>query len=166
MQRSSLILLITLLPLFAAPAVAENGPITVEADRLELNQQTGISLYQGNVKLQRDTLLLLADKLELHSNGKRVELAIADGSPVEMERRDETTGELIRARARHAEYRFDNGQLELKGEAHLWRGSDEFSGERLIYDSGKKLVKAFGDKQNRDNGRVRVIIQPTEDGQQ
>lgn len=153
---------LALLLSLAAHAAEEDGaPITVEADRLELNQKSGVSVYQGNVRLQQDTLLLLADRLELHSKGGRLQQAVADGSPVRVERTDPQSGELTRAEASHMEYRFADGLLELMGNAHLWRAGDEFSGKHLIYDTGKQLVRAFGDKERQgDNGRVRVILQP------
>lgn len=147
----------------ALPAIAADDasqPISVEADQLELNQKTGISIYTGNVRMQQGSTLLLAERLELHSVNKQLKEGYADGTPAHMEQVDPETGELIRAEALHMEYRFDDGQLVLKREAHLWRGGDEFSGSHLIYDKANKSVRAFGDKKNNGDGRVRVILQP------
>lgn len=167
MQRNSAGLVLLLLSLVAPAVNAEeaSSPLTVEADQLELNQQTGVSIYQGNVRMQRASMLLQAERLELHSDGNRVQLAIADGEPVHLERDDPQSGEQIRAEATHMEYRIASGQLELRGEAHLWRGGDEFSGNHLIYDSSKRVVRAFGDKKSDDDGRVRVILQPEQETQ-
>lgn len=162
MQHRNACLLAILLSL-AIPAWAADDasqPIAVEADQLELNQKTGISIYTGHVRMQQGSTLLLADRLELHSVNKQLEQGYADGTPAHMEQLDPETGEMIRAEALHMEYRFNNGQLVLKGEAHLWRGGDEFSGNHLIYDKANKSVRAFGDKQTDGNGRVRVILQP------
>ncbi len=154
-----------LLLAFSAVATAETtGPIKVQADRLELDQKQGISLYQGHVRLQRDDTLLQADRLELHSKDGKVTLAIADGEPVHMEMRDPNkNGQTGRAEARHVEYRFDDGLIELQGAAQLWRDGDHFSGERLLYDDKKQQVRAFGNEQTRD--RVRVILQPEKEQQ-
>lgn len=162
MQRNSIAVIALTLSLFSLSLAAETtpppSPITVEADSLELNQKSGVSVYQGHVRLEQKGMLLESDRLELHNEGKKLHRAIADGSPVHLEQTDPQTGERMRAEALHMEYRFADGQLELEGEAHLWRGGDEMSGNHLIYDSSKRTVKASGDKQG--NGRVKVILQP------
>jgi len=153
------VLLLALLTPLSLVRAQSGGPVTVEADRLELNQKTGVSIYQGNVKLQQKGMQLQSQRLELHNDGKQLKQAIADGEPVRLEQTDPQTGELTRAHASHMEYHFDDGLLELKGEAYLWRGNgDEFSGNHLIYDANAHTVRAFGDKQG--NSRVKVILQP------
>jgi lipopolysaccharide export system protein LptA len=165
-NSGSLLALLLLLPSLSAVAETgtNTGPITVEADRLELNQKSGISIYQGHVRLEQKGMLLQSDRLELHNDGKKLQLAIADGTPVHLEQTDPQTGELTRAEAQHMEYRFSDGQLELTGKAHLWRSSDEMSGNHLIYDSTNRTVRAFGNKQG--NGRVKVILQPEKESGQ
>ena len=157
----------TLLLLFGyAAAVAETtGPIQVEADRLELDQKKGVSLYQGHVRLQRGKTLLRAERLELHGASGKVTLAIADGQPVHLEMRDQESGRITRAEAQHVEYRFNEKQIELLGKARLWRDGDRFSGEKLLYDDGKQQVHAFGNNEQ-NNGRVRVILQPEKEQKQ
>lgn len=153
-----------LLLAFSTITTAESaGPIKVQADSLELDQKKGISLYQGHVQLQRDDTLLKAERLELHSKNGKVALAIADGEPVHMEMRDSKSGQTGRAEARHVEYRFDDGLIELQGAAQLWRDGDRFSGERLLYDDNKQQIRAFGNEQTKD--RVQVILQPEKEQQ-
>jgi lipopolysaccharide export system protein LptA len=154
-----------LLLLFCATAVAEsNGPIQVEADRLELDQKQGISLYQGHVKLQRGDTLIKAERVELHGKDGKVTLVIADGTPVHLEMRDPQTGKITRGEAEHAEYRLEEGMLALQGTAQLMRDGDRFTGERLLYDNNKQQVRAFGSEQG--NGRVQMILQPEKELQQ
>ncbi|MGM0593130.1 MAG: lipopolysaccharide transport periplasmic protein LptA [Pseudomonadota bacterium] len=166
MQRRNLPLLALLLGLTLSAGAATPGtaPITVEADQLEMDQQSGVSLYLGNVLLQQQGLELKADRLELHSQDGRLQAAYADGSPVEMQQQESDNGQLIRARALHMEYHFADGTIEFQGDAQLWRGGDQFSGEHLIYDSQARTVKAFGDAQRNEEGRVRVILQPATAG--
>jgi len=154
-----------LLVFCCSPALAETkGPIQVEADRLELDQKNGTSFYKGHVRLQRGDTLLQSERLELHSRDGKITLAIADGTPVHLEMRDPQSGRMTNGEARHVEYRFNKGSIELQGEAKLWRDGDRFSGERLVYDDNKQQVRAFSDDKN--NGRVRVILQPEKEQQQ
>lgn len=158
--NSALLLLI----LCSATAVnAAEKTIHIEADKLELDQKKGFSLYQGHVRLQRGETLLQADRLELHSKAGKVTLAIANGAPVQMEMRDTQTGKTDRAEANHVEYRLDDGMIELQGTAQLWHDGDRFSGERLLYDDNRQQVRAFGNEQTKD--RVRVILQPEKEQQ-
>ncbi len=157
-------LLCLLLPgmLWAAEA-PERSPITVEADRLEMNSASGVSQYQGNVIMTQGTLLLRADQVILHSRGKTLQRAEASGAPVYLERPDPQSGELIKAQAATIDYRIPEGFLEMKGEAHLWRGKDEFSGERIVYELDERVVRASSGKSAEErNGRVKVILQPAQ----
>ncbi len=157
--------LLLLLPGLLLAQQPSREPITVEADRLELNSKSGLSTYQGNVEMRQGTLLLRADKVVLHSKGSNLQLAVADGTPVYLERPDPQTGELLKANASHMEYRIGEGVLEMKEQAHLWRGKDEFSGDHIIYELNKRVVRAFGEKNGKDEGRVRVILQPRKEEQ-
>lgn len=163
LTRTALALLLMGLAVTSVLAQPGNAPITVEADQLEINQKSGVSTYQGDVRLQQQTLLLLANHLELHSDQDGVKQAYAEGAPVHLEHRDPETGALTRAEASRMEYRLGEGVLELKGNARLWREGEEFSGSHLIYESDTQVVRAFGDKQGEENGRVRMILQPNKD---
>lgn len=162
MRLHARLLPLLLLPglLWAAETPPQQQPITVEADRLEMNNASGISHYQGNVVMTQGGMLLRADSVTLHSRGSDLQLAVAEGSPVYLERPDPQSGELIKAHAAHMEYQIQEGLLEMNGEAHLWRGKDEFSGEHIVYELDKRLVRASGQKAGEEGGRVKVILQP------
>lgn len=153
-------LLLLLLPMLAS-AAAPVQPITVEADRLEMDNASGTSHYQGNVVMTQGGMVLRADSVTLNSQGSELQRAVANGSPVYLERPDPQTGEVIKATAAHIEYQIAKGLLEMSGEAHLWRGKDEFSGEHIVYELDNRIVRATGQKKNgEEGGRVRVILQP------
>jgi lipopolysaccharide export system protein LptA len=162
MKRNSFVPL--LLAFCCTSALAETtGPIQIEADQLELDQKKGISLYQGHVRLQRGDTLIQAERVELHSKDGKVTQAIADGTPVHLEMHDTQSGKTTRGEASHVEYHFNEGSLELQGKAQLWRDGDRFTGERLLYDSNKQQIRAFGS--DKKNGRVQVILQPEKEQQ-
>ena len=92
----ALLLALPLVPLHASETPA---PISIEADRLEISQQDGRSLYQGRVVLQQGELRLEADTLQLQQLQGQLQRAIADGTPVRLQLRDEQSAQLIRAQA-------------------------------------------------------------------
>lgn len=156
-----------LLPgLLLAQGQLSQQPITVEADRLEMSSESGLSTYEGNVEMRQGSMLLRADSVVLRSSGTDVQVAVAQGKPVYLEHTDPETGERLKANASHMEYRIADGLLELRQEAHLWRGKDEFSGDHIIYELDNRIVRAFGQKDSKEDGRVRVILQPRKEEQQ
>jgi len=159
---SALFLLVLPMVSSAAEPAAPTQPITVEADRLEMDNASGTSHYQGNVVMTQGGLVLRADSVTLNSKGSALQLAVANGSPVYLERPDPETGEVIKASASHMEYQIAKGLLEMSGQARLLRGKDEFSGEHIVYELDNRIVRATGkSKEGEEGGRVRVILQPS-----
>lgn len=150
--------LLLLLPLLVAAAPA---PITIEADRLELDQKHGSSHYQGNVVLQQGGLQIKADSITLHTVNKKLQRAVAKGQPATLLQQGDTPESAMRAEAQLMEYHPQGERVELQGEARLWRNGNEFSGEQISYDLKQQLVKASGSGQG--DGRVRVLLQPQGD---
>ena len=73
-RLSSLVLLLCLVPLLAAPGVrpaagqeAEKGetPIEIEADMLEVDREAGTALFSGSVRATQEGLRLHADRLKV-----------------------------------------------------------------------------------------------------
>lgn len=152
--------LLLLMPGLLAAQGIPRAPISVVADRLEMSSESGRSTYEGNVEMRQGNMLLRADSLQLQSSGTTLQRATARGKPAILESTDPQTGEQLKANAAHIEYRISEGVLELKEGAHLWRGKDEFSGDHITYELDKQVVRAFGQKNGSEDGRVRVILQP------
>lgn len=155
MTRLSASLLLLLPGMLLAQEIPRE-PVSVVADRLEMSSESGRSIYEGNVEMRQGSMLLRADSLQLQSKGTTLQAAIARGKPAILEQTDPQTGEQLKASASLIEYRINEGKLELKEGAHLWRGKDEFSGDHISYELDKKVVRASGKK----DSRVRVILQP------
>ena len=152
------LLLLVPLTLAAEQTAQKPAPITIEADRLELDQKRGRSHYQGNVLLQQGGLEIRADSITLHTVNKKLQRAVAKGQPATLLQQGETEDETMRAEALRMEYRPQSEQVELQGQARLWRNGNEFSGEQISYNLKQQLVKASGSEQG--DGRVRVLLQP------
>jgi lipopolysaccharide export system protein LptA len=159
-MRISLSLLLSALFSTTLMATEPPPPIIIEADRLEISQLDGRSLYQGNVQLQQGEMLLQADTLEIRQREGQLQRVIANGKPAQLRIRDEQSGQLIRAEAAFMDYQLDLAQIEMKGDAVLWRGQDEFHGQYLLYNFEQRSVQASGRPNDTDNnGRVRIILQ-------
>lgn len=163
MHRWPLSLLLLLpLALAAAPAAPPSAttPVTIEADRMELDQKNNTSRYQGHVILVQGSLRINADSITLYSTGGTLLRAVVDGSPATLQQQGADEAQTMRARATQMEYLPRDGVIELRGQAQLWRGGNEFNGEQIRYDLKQQLVRATGTSQGSDTGRVRVLLQP------
>jgi lipopolysaccharide export system protein LptA len=146
----------------AAPALETDReqPILVEADGVEINDRSGVSTYTGNVVIRQGSIRIEADRVTVHQKQPESDKVIAEGDPVRFQQQPDD-GELIKGRARRAEYQVDSELLYLVGDAWLSQGSDSFASDRITYDRGRALVKAGASAQGKQ--RVRVTIEPRGD---
>ena len=146
----------------AAPAFAlssdKEQPINVEADSVEIDHNTGISVYTGNVTLTQGSIHLDADTVTLYSRNNDIEKAIAEGKPAHYRQRPDGKSEDVRAQSLRMEYYTGTGKLVLLDGAHVWQEQNQFSGNRIEYDVERSVVNASKAKSGRE--RVQVIIQP------
>ncbi len=77
-------LLLTGLTLLPTIALAQTGRLTVDADRAELDESQGYSVYSGNVQLQQQGIDLTGDRLTIRrpSNGQL--RATMEGQPARL----------------------------------------------------------------------------------
>lgn len=141
-----------------ALATDQDQPIAIEADSLSIDDKQGVSTYRGNVRVTQGSIEVLADTVTVKSPGRELKEVICVGAPASFRQQlDGEDGE-VRAAAQTIVIYPPEDRVVLTGNAHLWRGKNEFSGNRIEYDSAKDIVRASaapaGDQ------RVRVIIQP------
>lgn len=166
-SRCSLILLPLLLAATglagAAPATQEASrpqPIQIEADRAEITEQSGVSLYSGRVSLKQGDLQMEGERLEIRRDSKTGDIqAVLTGKPATL-RQPTDTGEMVNARAERINYLSSDKSLDLQGGAEFVRGRDRVSGQSIRYDANAKKILASGP--NQSGQRVQIVIQPGE----
>ncbi|MEO6696962.1 MAG: lipopolysaccharide transport periplasmic protein LptA [Gammaproteobacteria bacterium] len=146
----------------AVPAYAllsdKEQAINVEADSVEIDHKQGVSVYKGNVTLTQGSIHLDAEIVTLYSRNNDVEKAVALGKPAHYRQRPDGKAEDIRAEAQQMEYYTATGKLILLEGAHVWQEQNQFSGNRIEYDTERSVVNASRAKSGKE--RVQVIIQP------
>src|SRR5690554_7145276 len=98
MKRMPALLLCLLLPLVAAPTLAQSrdaeAPVEVEADRLDLDDRAGTAVYTGEVDIRQGSMRLTGDRVEIQRNAQgQLSRAIATGERAYL-RSEEHTSEL------------------------------------------------------------------------
>ena len=164
MNRNLLIAALLLLNAGQLHALPEDRkqPITLKAARVEIDQKNGVSTYEGGVELQQGSMAITATRIVVHHKNNEVSHIEADGAPVKIRQRPAPGKEETRAEARHIEYDLRAATVRLTGQAHIWQEGNEFSGETIIYDSQRGMVRASGSEQKGEQKkeRVEVILQP------
>lgn len=133
-------------------------PVHIEADNAELDDQSGVSTYRGNVIITQGTMRITGDQVTVYTNAEgALQRAVSVGKPATYQQRPDNKPEDVKARALRMEYFADKDTVILTDEAHLWQGPNTFTSKKIIYDVANDRVDA-GKETGGD--RVRITIQP------
>lgn len=161
MNRSAylaIFMITLLLPMRAwALSTDRDQPMTIEADRVELDDAKGISTYHGNVKVTQGTLVLTGDLMTVHSKGNDVQKVIMLGNPATYRQRPDGKDQDVRAKSERMEYYTDPERVILLKQAEVLQRGDILRSERIEYDVARDHVNAGTSKPDE---RVRITIQP------
>lgn len=153
-----LLLLLAFLPGMACALSSDREqPMHIEADQAELDEQQGISIYIGNVKVTQGTLVLTGDHMTVYNQGEQIEKVILLGKPATYRQRPDGKDEDMHAKALRMEYYAQPERVILLQEAVAWQGKSTFRSDRIVYDVPQDRVNA-GDSSG--DQRVHIILQP------
>ncbi|TNF36391.1 MAG: lipopolysaccharide transport periplasmic protein LptA [Gammaproteobacteria bacterium] len=146
----------------AAKTSDNDQPLHIEADSVEIREQQGVSIYRGNVSIQRGTMQIHGELIHIYSRQGVLEKIRVEGSPAKFRQLNDLDEE-ISAQCRQMEYQANNGTLILNQEAILVQNRNQFSSEQIIYDTRKDIVQA-GNQTTPDASeqpqRVTITIHP------
>jgi lipopolysaccharide export system protein LptA len=179
MPRRSLtppvVLALAVLVAAVAPARAEKAdrskPMVVEADRsATVDLQNQALVYSGNVVLSQGTMLLRAERVEMHElpDGYRSASATGEpGRPATWRQRREGLDEVVEGAADRVEFdsRADTIRFIGHGSVRRLRGgvvADEITGATIVWDNAAEVFKVEGGGASAVNpgGRVRAVLSP------
>jgi lipopolysaccharide export system protein LptA len=152
-----------LLGLAALPMLAwglssdSQQPMMIEADRVELDDAKGVSIYRGRVKVAQGTLLLTGETMTVHNKGNRIEKVIVEGKPATYQQRPDNKDQDVHAKALRMEYYTNPEHIILLKQAEVEQQGDVLRSERIEYDMVKDQVSAGTDQPDE---RVHITIQP------
>ncbi len=156
------VLLLALLPMTAWGLTSDQDqPIYMEADSVDVDEESGISVYIGNVEVTQGTMHLLADKVTVYRIEKKTERIVAIGNPVKYRQQMDNSTDEVKGEALMMEYFISDERLYLIDNAELTQGLDNFSSDRITYFRNRSLVKAGGSAKGKE--RVRSVINPKDE---
>jgi lipopolysaccharide export system protein LptA len=143
-------------PAPAPQASAKQAPIRIEADRAELTERGGASVYTGNVKIKQGDLEMEGERLQLERGQSGEVTATLTGSPA---RAQQPGAEgLIKGQAQRIDYVSKDKTMVLQGNAEVLRGKDRIQSEKIRYDTATQRIIADGNGKSGD--RVQITIDP------
>ena len=160
-MKSNLLLL--LLAFLAVPVwAAQSGrdqPISIDADRIEIDDAKKITTFEGNVVLTQGTLTIKADKVVVtqDAKGNKHATAYSGSHPVHFTQKQAGTEGEVEGEGTRAEYDSMSDTVELFGNAYVKRGQDIVKGNYISYDSKTEFFKSQGSVKG---PRVHAVIQP------
>ena len=155
----SILLLVCQLPLTAWGLDSDREqPITIEADKASLNDKTGYSVYEGNVRLQQGTLLFTGSRMTVQLTDNKLDTIVLTGTPATYVQRPQGKETDQHAEAGRIEYYAIKERVVLLDKARIWEsGEDEFRSDRIVYNMKSDTVDAGG---GGESGRVHITLQP------
>lgn len=154
----TLALLALLVPAVALAGAAD-APLMVEAASVEADRGREISVFKGEVRIDKGDIHIEADEARLRARNGEVQEGTLLGKPVKFSQQPEQ-GELITGEAARIEYDAVKRIVVLTGGAWVRQGGDEFRGETIRYDLDASKVLATSSEAVEE--RVKIIFQPKE----
>jgi lipopolysaccharide export system protein LptA len=140
---------------------ADRGkPVTLDADRVRLDDVKKTAVYEGRVVLTQGTMTIKAERIDVSQDAHGMTSGEATGSPVYFRQKMEGRPDFMEAEADRAVYDANTGVLRLIGSAHLKRGEDELRGSLIVYDTRTERYQAQGSGEPGGQGRVHAVIRP------
>lgn len=136
--------------------------IYVDADHMQANIETGVSVYTGNVKVTQGELVLSGDQIVVIQQNNEVERITVTGKPAHYNHVTDR-GEVIEADSEKMVYNVSNNTLVLTINAELKHPEHYISSQKIIYNTLTKVAVA-GDKKTADStdesNRVKITLSP------
>lgn len=159
-QKSKFIFLFLLLGLSLA-AHAEKAdrdkPINIVSDKLNVDDASRVSTFEGKVELIQGTLHLLADKLVVTEDAVGNKHCVATGKPANFRQKREKTNEYVEGYGDRIEYDSLAGTVDFFTHARVKREQDDVRGDHITYNTQTEIFRVSGSP---NSGRVHATILP------
>ncbi|KUJ72861.1 lipopolysaccharide transport periplasmic protein LptA [Thiomicrospira sp. WB1] len=139
----------------------ESQPITVEADELISQDQTGESVYTGHVTMVQGSTRVSGDQATVFHPERELEKTIVTGQPAHFRRFLPEQQAWMEGHADKITYSARERTVLLEGNAYVKQAEkNSIEGQKIFYDLKAQTVKAY----RSETEQVQVIFDPaTED---
>jgi lipopolysaccharide export system protein LptA len=139
-------------------------PVTLEADRVTVDEAKKLHIFEGNVALGQGTLSIRSSRLVVTQDADGFQKGVATGGPARFKQRREGRDDYVEGEADRIEHDNRSERTEFFGNARIKSGLDEVRGNYIAYDARTEQYSAgggtSGSAKAEGGGRVRAVIQP------
>lgn len=136
----------------------DQGDLHIESDLAEtdkLDFTSGLWVFTGNVKLKTATAILQGDRAQLTFKDHQLSDALLTGQPARFEQKIDDSEKINRGEASQISYQRAAQILKLKQNARFTDGSNQVSGDQIVYDlTARRLTADSG-----ASGPVKILIE-------
>jgi lipopolysaccharide export system protein LptA len=123
-------------------------PATLDADEFDMDFQTGVRTYRGNVIYQQGSIRLFADELVAYFKDGDLQRAVARGNLAEFRQRPDDSETDVVGVALRIELNEVDQIITLQDRAKVTQDANTVTGKRIIYNMLTEKVKVRSDKRN------------------
>jgi lipopolysaccharide export system protein LptA len=173
MKYLTTLLLLAALALSCTPALAERAdrdkPMTIDADALRHDDQKQITIFTGQVTVNKGTILMRGARLEVRQDAQGNQFGILTPEPGKLaffRQKREGIDEYIEGEGERVEYdsAADTVRIQRRGELRRYVGAtlaDEISGNVILYNNTSEVFTVDGvPGATGHSGRVRAVLAP------
>lgn len=160
---AGLLLLVSIQSAIALETDAQQ-PIEIEADKISLDEASGVARYEGHVQLTQGSIRVSANELILSSRDGRLQQIEIKGDPAQpaVFQQQTLSGQQARAEAEQMNFIVPQSRLILTGHASMAQGTRFIHSERIEYNTETNNLIAGNRNKQSPEERVHIVITPDE----
>ncbi|MBF6057232.1 MULTISPECIES: lipopolysaccharide transport periplasmic protein LptA [Thiomicrorhabdus] len=144
---------------YAADKDESKAPVQISADSLQVMEQQGTSIYQGQVKIKQGSFELSGDEVIVKHPNNQLKTLTAKGKPANFQRYIQEEKTWVKGQAEQITYDAKSRIVTLTGNASVEQSSKHrISGPELIYDIEKQTLQANSSPSQKQ--RISVTLTP------
>lgn len=151
-------LMLCAMPVAEALTSDRNKPIHIEADYVQIDKKAEMSEYRGNVHLTQGSMEITGELIKVHQPNGELKTILVKGKPATFRQQPDGKQAMVHSQAREMTYHAQQERIVLLENAKVQQGSQQFAGNRIVYNTKTSTVIAQGDEQQQE--RVRAVILP------
>jgi len=137
-------------------------PATLDADEFDMDFQTGVRTYRGNVVYQQGSIRLYADELVAYFSESQLERAVARGNPAEFRQRPDDSDTDMVGLGLRIEINEVTQIVTLKDRAKVTQGLNTVTGKKIVYNMATEKVKVSSGPRDKKPDRTSTHIDSSE----
>lgn len=150
------IALMALAPALPAADNPRSAPVNLRADRIDIDQRTGVSRYIGHVDLRQGATRITAAVASARSRGSVLERVTAEGRPATFRDQPADDPQPVTGTAGRLDYEALTQRIHLSGDVEIHHAGDMLRAGVIDYDLAARSAHAERD----DKTRVYMAVVP------